>query len=35
MMYSMDLYYNFSVLEPLGHKLRTKMNVNALILLSF
>jgi hypothetical protein len=30
MMYSMDLYYNFLLLEMLGHGLRTMMNTNAL-----
>jgi hypothetical protein len=29
-MYSMNLYYNIYVLEPLGHRLRAKMNTNAL-----
>jgi hypothetical protein len=37
MMYSMDLFYNFSVLDPLGHGLCTKVIRNALktILLPF
>jgi hypothetical protein len=26
----MDLYYKFSMLEPLGYELRTKMNGNVL-----
>jgi hypothetical protein len=30
MMYSMGLYDNLCVLEPLGYELRTSMNINAL-----
>jgi hypothetical protein len=30
MIYSMDLYYNSSMLEPLGYEWRTKMNGNVL-----
>jgi hypothetical protein len=30
MMYSINLYYNICVLEPLWHELGTKMNTNAL-----
>jgi hypothetical protein len=30
MIYSMNLYYNICMLEPLWHELRTKMNTNAL-----
>jgi hypothetical protein len=35
MMFSVGLYYNHYVVEPLGHELRTNMNTNALKIVPF
>jgi hypothetical protein len=29
-MHSIDLYYNFCIIDPLGYELYTKMNTNAI-----